>query len=618
MKVFPVKYTKAKPSDDFSGRRRFVRSFMLACMIVLVGRAVYLQVLDKDHLIKEGLDRQEGEVLVPAYRGMIKDRNGNPLAVSTAVESIVINPKELGATDLTEDGKYLLKQRELKQAREQKARLTDAQKAELLDQYKKDKVRDIAEMERLLDLPKGKVTKVIKENPNKQFHYLARSIEPERAEQVKDLGLLGVTTEREFKRFYPTASVSAHLVGFTDGEEVGQEGMEAGYEQFLKGTPGKKKVIRDGQRRIIDDVESIDAPVPGKDLELSIDQRIQYLAYRELKLAVEENQAKAGTIVILDAKTGEILAAANQPSFNPNDRSELKESLYRNRAITEVFEPGSTVKPFVVAAALDGHYIKPSETFHTRGVLQVGHHTVKDVHNYGSLDLTGVIKKSSNVAVSQMALRMPPKYFWSVYDKLGFGTKPGSGFIGEAGGSLQDYHRWKDFDRAIHSFGYGFNASALQLARAYTALADDGILHSVTILKRDENNQDVDARPVFSAKTARNVRAMMEHVIMKDGTAYEARVNGYTVAGKTGTVKKAGAHGYTAKSYFSVFAGLIPAKDPKLVGVIMIDEPTAGKYYGGLVSAPVFSRVMTGAMRILEVAPDQQETMPILLARKNP
>ncbi|MGR8952481.1 MAG: peptidoglycan D,D-transpeptidase FtsI family protein, partial [Gammaproteobacteria bacterium] len=307
--------------------------------------------------------------------------------------------------------------------------------------------------------------------------------------------------------------------------------------------------------------------------------------------------------------------AVSFPAFNPNAREDLKENLYRNRALTEIFEPGSTVKPFVVAAALEGGYVRPNETFATHGVYQIGRHTVRDVHNYGTLDLTHVIKKSSNVAVSQMALRMPPKYFWGVYDRLGFGNSAGIGFPHEATGRLLHYSKMKDFDRATLSFGYGLSASVLQLARAYTALADDGVLHSVSLMKRDEDPNPV---RVFSAKTASSVRTMMETVIMKDGTAYEARVDGYTVAGKTGTVKKAaGAHGYSSNKYFAVFAGMAPAKDPRLIITIMIDEPSAGKYYGGLVSAPVFSRVMAGALRVLDIAPDKEETMPIVLSRKD-
>ncbi|MFI3123642.1 MAG: penicillin-binding protein 2, partial [Methylococcales bacterium] len=364
----------------------------------------------------------------------------------------------------------------------------------------------------------------------------------------------------------------------------------------------------------IDDVENIKEPISGKTLELSIDQRIQYLAYRELAHAVSINHAKSASLVVLDAKNGEILAAVNQPSFNPNMRKSLKENLYRNRALTDVFEPGSTVKPFVVAAALDGHYVRPDEMFETNGSFEIGTHVVKDVHNYGTLDLTGVIKKSSNIAVSQMALRMPPKYFWEVYHQLGFGESTASGFPTEASGSLLDYEQWKPFDRATLSFGYGLSSTALQLARSYTALADNGILHSVSLFKRDE---DPESKRIFTSRTAKSVRAMMETVIQKDGTAYEARVDGYSVAGKTGTVKKAGAGGYIEKSYFSVFAGMAPASNPRLIIVVMIDEPSAGQYYGGIVSAPVFSKVMSGALRILQVAPDQSDNMPVLLMGKN-
>ena len=570
---FRVRSAAKQTTGDFSKRRKFLVVFMMVCMLVLVGRAIDLQVLNKQFLKDEGDKRQVDDVSVSAYRGMIKDRNGDPLAISTPVESVGVNPREL---------KFV----------------------------KADQIRL---MEKLLNLPTGKVSEMIKEYAQKRFIYIARRVSPQISDQVKALKLEGVYFEREFKRFYPTGGVSAHLVGFTDFEDVGQEGMEFNYEKLLKGTSGSKRVIRDGQRRIIEDIESIKEPVSGKNLELSIDQRIQYLAYKELQLAVSANKAKSGTVVVLDAKNGEILAAVNQPSFNPNTKSSMTEGSHRNRALTDIFEPGSTVKPFVVAAALDGGYVSPNAIFATHGTFQIGRNTVKDVHNYGTLDLTHVIKKSSNVGVSMMALKMPPKYFWGVYHQLGFGTSAGSGFPGEASGTLLDYKKWHDFDRAILSFGYGLSSSALQLARAYTALADDGMLHSVSLLKREE---DDDAVRVFSAKTAKSVRKMMETVLMKDGTAYEARVDGYTAAGKTGTVKKAGSHGYTEKNYFAVFAGMAPASDPRLIIVVMIDEPSAGQYYGGLVSAPVFSKVMAGALRILEVAPDQEETMPILLTQK--
>jgi cell division protein FtsI (penicillin-binding protein 3) len=580
-------------------------------MAVLVCRAIDLQVLNKKFLKDQGDMRLVDDEAVSAYRGMITDRSGAPLAISTPVESISVNPRELKIDD-----KNQLKQleKEFKASHQLSVPLTDEQKAAVLSEYKKQKVLKIAQMEKLLDLPKGKVLDMLGDDSHKQFAYIARQISPDLSEQVKALKLVGVYFDREFKRFYPTGGVAAHLIGFTDLDDVGQEGMEAGYEKVLKGTAGSKRVIRDGLRRIIDDVENIKEPVSGKNIELSIDQRIQYLAYRELQLAVNENRAKSGTLVVLDAKNGEILAAVNQPTFNPNVRKSLQENLYRNRALTDIFEPGSTVKPFVAAAALEGGYVTPNTVFNTNGSFPIGSNVVKDVHNYGSLDLMHVLKKSSNIGVSMMALKMPPKYFWGVYKKLGFGSSAEAGFEGEANGRLLDYKKWHDFDRATMSFGYGLSVSAVQLARAYTALADDGILHSVSLLKRDEDDKP---QRVFSAKTAKTIRSMLENVIMKDGTAYEARVDGYTVAGKTGTVKKAsGAHGYTSGSYFAVFAGMAPARDPRLIIVVMIDEPSAGQYYGGLVSAPVFSKVMTGALRLLNVAPDQVETMPILLTQK--
>lgn len=600
-----------KLTSDFSGRRKVLIIFMMVCMAVLVCRAFDLQVLNKKFLKDQGDMRLIDDEAVSAYRGIITDRSGAPLAISTPVESISVNPRELKIDD-----KNQLKQleKEFKASHQLSVPLTDEQKAAVLAEYKKQKVLKLAEMEKLLDLPKGKVLDMLSDDSNKQFAYIARQISPDLSAQVKALKLVGVYFDREFKRFYPTGGVSAHLIGFTDLDDVGQEGMEAGYEKVLKGTAGSKRVIRDGLRRIIDDVENIKEPVSGKDIELSIDQRIQYLAYRELQLAVNENHAKSGSLVVLDAKNGEILAAVNQPTFNPNLRKSLQENLYRNRALTDIFEPGSTVKPFVAAAALDGGYVTPNTVFNTNGSFPIGSNVVKDVHNYGSLDLMHVLKKSSNIGVSMMALKMPPKYFWGVYKKLGFGSSAEAGFEGEANGRLLDYKKWHDFDRATMSFGYGLSVSAVQLARAYTALADDGILHSVSLLKRDEDDKP---QRVFSAKTAKTIRSMLENVIMKDGTAYEARVDGYTVAGKTGTVKKAsGAHGYTSGSYFAVFAGMAPARNPRLIIVVMIDEPSAGQYYGGLVSAPVFAKVMTGALRLLNVAPDQLETMPILLTQK--
>ena len=593
--------------NEFVGRRRFLIAFIVVCMVILAMRAIYLQIFRKEFL--QSYIRYVDTVSISAYRGIIEDRNHEPVAISSPAPSIIINPKELGK----DDESVLTRMRKSYRSEHNGEKLSEAQIAEVYAAYQKQKAEKIARLEKILDLPDGRVGQILIEKKNKGFAYLAKKISPALGDQVKELKLAGVDILREFKRYYPSGEVMAHLLGFTNAGDVGQVGLEKSYETLLKGMDGKKKVIKDGLHQVIADVENIASPIPGKNLELSIDQRIQYLAYRELQEAFRKNKAKTASLVVLDAKTGEILATANQPSFNPNSKKDVKEVLYRNRAFTDVFEPGSTVKPFTVAAALEGGYIRPHDSFATEGVYPVGSHMVRDVHHYGVLDVEGVIKKSSNIGVTKMALKMPVDYFWRFYNRLGFGEPTATGFPGEADGRMPNKNRMREFDRAVMSFGYGLNVSALQLARSYTALADDGVLHSVSLLKRDE---DVDAQRVMSAKTARTVRKMMESVISKEGTAYEARVDGYRVAGKTGTVKKAGAHGYTANSYFAVFAGLAPASNPRLIVVVMIDEPSGGQYYGGLVSAPVFSKVMSGALRILGVTPDQEDTMPTLLARK--
>lgn len=559
---------------DYSARRRGVQIALAIGVILLIGRAVDLQVLNKHFLQDQGDNRQVGVVSVSAYRGKIVDRNNEPLAISTPVQSIWVDPEK----------------------------------------FESISGQQVHDLSKLLDMPAGKLREVLVHVPGRRFAYVKRRVSPSIADAVKDMQLPGVYSEREFKRYYPAGEITAHLLGFTDIEDVGQEGMELAFEQSLKGIPGKKRVIRDGQRRVIEDVENIQEPVPGKDLELSIDQRLQYLAYRELKLAMQEHRADAAALVMLDAKTGDILAAVNQPSFNPNTRKDLGGvKTHRNRAITDTFEPGSTIKPFVIAHALDAGYIKPSYQIDTSpGKLHIGSHTVKDVHNYGRLDLTGILKKSSNVAVSRIALGMQPKLFWKFYRSLGFGKSPNTGFPGETSGALTGYKRLKDFERATLSFGYGVSVSVLQLARAYTALADDGLLHSVSLVKRDK---DPNPRRVLSTKTARMVRAMLETVVQKDGTAFKARVDGYGVAGKTGTIKKLGHGGYSEHSYMAAFVGMAPAKDPRLVMAIMVDDPKNGDYYGGLVAGPVFSRVMSGALRVLNIPPDQEESMPLLLVR---
>jgi cell division protein FtsI (penicillin-binding protein 3) len=601
--------TKAgKHVNSFSGRRRFLLVFIMTCMVVLVARAIHLQVFKKDFLQEHS--RYVDTVTISSYRGVIEDRNGEPLAMSSPAPSIIASPRAL-----LKDDEIVIKQMEKKFRHDHDGiKLSESDKQSVLAAYRQEKNYKIGQLAILLNLSKDKLDALFSAKKDKGFIYLAKKISPELAEQVKGLKLAGVDVRREFKRFYPSGEVTAHLVGFTDAENKGQVALEKSYESLLKGTDGKKRVVKDGLHQVIADVENVASPIPGKTLTLSIDQRIQYLAYKELQNAYRDNKAKSASLVVLDAKNGEILAAVNQPSFNPNAKNNLKENLYRNRAFTDIFEPGSTVKPFVVAAALEGRYIKPHDFFATEGSYQVGNHMVRDVHHYGMLDVEGVLKKSSNIGVAKMALKMPANYFCQKYSDLGFGLSTSTGFPGEATGRMPEAGGLGEFERATLSFGYGLSVSALQLARAYTALADDGILHSVSLLKRDE---DIDARSVFSAKTARKVRTMMESVISKEGTAYEARVDGYRVAGKTGTVKKASAQGgYSADSYFAVFAGLAPASNPRLIVVVMIDEPSSGQYYGGLVSAPVFSKVMGGALRILGVTPDQENTMPVLLAKR--
>ena len=562
---------QVKPAT-FSVRRKLLLALIMLAMAVLVCRAIFLQVFDTQFLKQQGDRRHIGVVKVPAYRGKIVDRNDVPLAISTPVESVWVNPQH----------------------------------------FKVEEQEKFRQITKLLKLPINKTNSLLNANNSKRFAYLKRRVNPVLINKIKALQVKGVYFEREFKRFYPSGAVSAHVVGFTDIDDVGQEGMERAYEQSLKGTTGKKRVIRDGKRRVINDkdIENIKAPIPGQDIVLSIDQRLQYLAFKALQSGYVEHKAFSASIVVLDAKNGEILAAASQPAFNPNSRKGLKGHLYRNRAMLDIFEPGSTVKPFVVAAALDGGYIDEDIQIETHGFYRVGRNLVKDIHNYGTLDLMHTLKKSSNVAISKIALMMPSEYFWGKYNQLGFGSSANAGFPGESSGELLDFNRWHDFEKATLSYGYGVSTSTLQLARAYTALADEGVLHSVSLLKRDI---DHDTKRVFTKKTANQVREMLEHVLKKDGTAYQARVDGYRVAGKTGTVKKAMAGGYTEDRYLAVFVGLAPASDPRFVIAVMVDEPSAGKYYGGLVAGPIFAKAMAGALRVYGVEPDQEDTMPVLL-----
>lgn len=569
---------KQNSKHNFAARRYWLLFFLTVGMLALVGRTVFLQIYDHQFLRAQGDRRHISVATVPAYRGNILDRNNEPLAISSPVDSVWVDPQHF-----------------------KRAKNGD------LDPAMLQQLKQIATWLKVTD---KKMTSLYHAKKSKRFIYLKRHINPQLAAKMKALKVPGVYFKREFKRYYPTGAVSAHVVGFTNIDDVGQEGMERGYEHTLRGISGQKRVIRDGKRRIIDDVENINDAVAGQDLILSIDQRIQYLAHRELQKAVIKHKALSASIVVLDANNGEILAVANQPAFNPNIRNQLKPHIYRNRALLDIFEPGSTVKPFVVAAALDGEYVSDSTQIDTQGVYRIGRNIVKDTHDYGTLDLTNVLKKSSNVAISKIALKMPSEYFWDIYRQLGFGATANSGFPTETTGKLLDWQLWHDFEQATLAFGYGVSMSTLQLARAYTALADDGILHSVSMLKRDN---DYDTKRVFSRKTAKKIKAMLEHVVKKDGTAYQARVDGYRVAGKTGTVQKSVSGGYADDRHLAVFAGLAPVSKPRFVIAVVVNEPTNGQYYGGQVAAPVFAKVMAGALRIYEVAPDTEDTMSIIL-----
>ncbi len=565
---------KPKHKVNYAARRKQVLVLAYMATAVLAVRAIDLHIVKKFFLQQKAQNQYVSKVVAPAYRGRILDRNGEVLAMSTPVKTVAVDTRQLKKED-------------------------------------EDKFSVIADK---LNVAEQEISKWLTIAPNRhRYFYLKRRINPDLAEQVQKLKVSGIHFEDELKRFYPHGEVTGHLIGFTNIDDQGQECLERAYQRSLQGVSGKKRVIQDGQGQIIKDIEHIVEPVDGTDLRLTIDNRIQYLAYRELQKAFLKHKAKTASLVVLNAKNGEILAAVNQPAFNPNNRKNIVASRYQNRVMVDTFEPGSTVKPFVVAAALQGKFIRPKDRFKTEGIYRLDGNVIKDARNYGVLSLGGAIKKSSNIALSKIALKMPPEYMWDSYRQLGFGISAGVGFPVEAAGSVMDFHGWNRFEQATLSFGYGMSASLLQLARAYTALADDGILHSVSLLSRQ---QDFDQQRVYSAETAKAVRTMMERVVSIDGTARKARVEGYRVAGKTGTVRKVNNGEYVENAYLSLFVGMAPASAPRFIIAVMIDEPSAGEYYGGAVAAPVFSAVMAGTLRTYAVSPDQEDSMPLLLTRK--
>lgn len=557
----------------YDGRLRFLLAVLGLATVVLMWRVVDLHVFNREFLQHQGDARALRVVEVPAHRGMITDRHGEPLAISTPVESVWANPKELAVAR---------------------------------DQWKA--------LARVLELPPRALEQLLAKRQEREFVYLRRHITPELAQQVMALEIPGVALQREYRRYYPAGEVFAHVVGFTNIDDAGQEGTELLHNDWLKGTPGSKRVIKDRLGRIVENVESISEPRPGQDLRLALDRRIQYLAYRELKAVVQRSQARAGSAVVLDVTSGEVLAMVNQPAYNPNNRSGLSSERLRNRTVTDVFEPGSTIKPFTVAAALESGKFRPDTVIDTgSGFLRVNSRlTVRDVHNYGRIDVSRVIQKSSNVGAATMALAIKPQQLWDMFSRLGLGTMTASAFPGEASGLLTDYSRWRETERATLSYGYGLSVTALQLAQAYAALAADGHMHAVTLLPAA--GETLESRQVMRPQIAQQVRTMLELAVEKDGTGSRAAVPGYRVGGKTGTARKVTAGGYSEDRYLALFAGFAPASTPRLAMVVVIDEPQGDEYYGGQVAAPVFGRVMSGALRLLDIAPDDLESLGVKLA----
>lgn len=541
-----------------SWRRRVLLLMVLSGFAVLLGRSVYLQAMHTDFLQQKGDARYSRVMTLSAHRGMITDRHGEPLAISTPVESIWASPPDVEADSA--------------------------------------QIKKLAE---LLGIKQADLRKKL--GRDRSFVYLKRRMPPPDAARVMQLAIPGIFMQREYRRYYPAAEVTAHLVGFTGIDDKGQEGMELVFQKWLSGKSGSRHVLKDRRGHIVEDLEAVKVPQDGHDLALSIDRNIQYLAHRELARAVDEHKAKAGAIVVLDAKSGEVLAMANQPVYNPNNPVKIG-GKSRNRAIVDIFEPGSTLKPFTAAAALEAGTFKAETKIETApGFLRIGRATIHDAHPQGLITVSEVIQKSSNVGAAKMALSLQPQYLWSTFNQMGFGSPVNIGFPGEATGRLRPYKSWRPIEQATMSYGHGISLSLIQLARAYTVFANDGEIRPVSLLKVKEHPV---GQQVFSANTARSVRDMLETVVHVGGTAPYAQVMGYRVAGKTGTAHKLDVGGYAADRYVSSFVGMAPASNPRLIIAVMIDEPSGGKYYGGTVAAPVFSAVMAGALRQLAVPQD--------------
>ncbi len=526
-----------------------------------------------DFLQQQGQSRTLRQEKISAYRGMITDRNGELLAVSTPVQSVFVNPQKIDS-------------------------------------------RDFPRLAKALKLTTAEIEKKIAANGDRKFIYLARKLPPHDAEEITQLQIPGVGVEEEYERYYPSGEVAAHLVGFTNIDDHGQEGMELALDSWLTGSPGSKEVIKDLKGNVVKELGLKKAAVAGKDVRLSIDLRLQYVAHKALKAQVEERGALSGSVVVLNAKTGEILAMANQPSFNPNNRSNVPLNNLRNRAVIDLVEPGSTIKPFTVMAALETGRYKPDTIINTNpGYMQVGSKTLKDKHNLGVIDLTTIIQKSSQIGISKLALDIEPQSVRDLLQKCGFGEITGVGFPGESAGVLPSHAKWQPIERATLAFGMGMSATPLQLAQAYLMIANQGQFHPVSLLKKDTKVlEDKKPAQVVSPKVAAQMNEMLKTVVQPGGTAYRSRLESYTFSGKTGTAHKVDSTGYAENKYVAIFAGMAPADNPEIVSVVVINEPTKGSYYGGDVAAPVFAKVADSSLRLMNVPP----ALPRQLAAATP
>jgi len=553
-------------TDVMLGRSFLLRAYwavgiLIGLAAVLLVRAVWLQALDVEFLTHQANVRHLRVAKIPAHRGVITDRNGEPLAVSTPVDSIWVNPREIVQTA--------------------------------------DRIPQLAIA---LGMDADALAQRLTRNSEREFLYLKRHLRPADAAAIAALEIPGVDVEREYRRYYPAGEVVGHLIGFTDIDDAGQEGIELAFDQWLAGKPGKRRVLKDRLGRIVEDVERIQSPSPGRALATAIDLRIQYLAYRELKSAIQRSGSASGSIVVLDVATGEVLAMVNQPSYNPNDRAQFAAEKYRNRAITDIFEPGSSLKTLVIAAALEsGQYDAGSRVDTSPGRIKVGAKVIEDSHNLGRIDLQTILARSSNVGATKIAMSLPPEMLYGVLSGFGLGRLSGSGFPGESAGLLSHFANWRPISQATLAYGYGLSVTPLQLAQAYAVIAAGGLHRPVSLLRVE---QSPIARRVIKAGTANAVLSMLETVVGPDGTGQRAAVAGYRVAGKTGTSKKFVPGGYSQDRYTALFAGTAPVTQPRLVVVVVIDDPSNGDYYGGEVAAPVFANVVQGALRILAVPPD--------------